>query len=89
MGYSPIKSLSEILGRKSEQNQGLFLADFIAVIWLYSQCQKLSFPQFSEENFKSETNSENNGCYITVKVGLELFSSTSCGNFNIQHCTVS
>ena len=36
--------------------QGLFLADFIAVIRLYSQCQKVSFfPNFRRKipNFKS------------------------------------
>ena len=37
--------------------QGLFLVDFIAVIGLYSQCQKVSFfPNFWRKipNFKSE-----------------------------------
>ena len=41
--------------------QCLFLADFIAVIGLYSQCQKVSFfPNFWMKipNFKSEKNSK-------------------------------
>ena len=41
--------------------QALFLANFIAVIGLYSQCQKVSFfPNFWRNitNFKSEKNEE-------------------------------
>ena len=61
--------------------QGLFLANFIAVVGLYSQCQKVSFfPNFWRKipNFKSEKKFEENSSFL---VGLKLS--------NIQHCTVS
>ena len=64
--------------------QGLFLTNFIAVIGLYSQCQKVSFfPNLLRKipNFKSEKNLNKNHHFIMVKVGLNLL--------NIQHCTVS
>ena len=64
--------------------QGLFLTDFIAVIGLYSQCQKVSFfPNFWRKipNFKSEKNSKKNHHFMKVKDGLKMW--------NIQHCTVS
>ena len=63
--------------------QGLFLANFIAVIGLYSQCQKVSFfPNFWRKipNFKSEK-MKKIIIFIRVKVGLKLS--------NIQQCTVS
>ena len=52
---------------------GLYLADFRAVIRLYSQCQKVSFsPNFSEENsqFYFVVNDRN---HIIVKDDLKLF----------------
>ena len=55
--------------------QGLFLADFIAVIRLYSQCQKVSFfPNFQRKipNLKPKK-IKNKSSICRVKVGLKLF----------------
>ena len=55
--------------------QDLFLANFIAVIRLYSQFQKVSFfSQFSEENsqFQVLKNFENKSSICLVKVGLKM-----------------
>ena len=61
--------------------QGLFLANFVAVIGLYSQCQKVSFSQFLEENSHIRELRRKIIIFIMVKVDLKLS--------NIQHCTVS
>ena len=58
-----------------EYYQGLFLADFIAVIGLYSLCKKVSFfPNFWRKipNFKSEKKIRKIIIFIMVKVGLKL-----------------
>ena len=65
-------------------SQGLFLADFIVVIGLYCQWQKVSFfpifggkfPISNQKKIRRKIN-----IFIMVKVGLKLL--------NIQHCRVS
>ena len=64
--------------------QGLFLANFIAVIGLHSQCQKVSFfPILGGKfpNLNKKKKSKKIIIFISVKVGLKLW--------NVQHCTVS
>ena len=66
------------------QAQGLFLANFIAVIGIYSQCQKVSFfPNFWRKipNFKSEKILKKNHHFYHSKIWLKLL--------NIQHYAVS
>ena len=68
------------------QQQGLFLADFIVVIRLYSQCQKVSFfSQFSEENsqFQVLKNFENKSSICLVKVGLKMYVQHEYSGFPI------
>ena len=62
--------------------QGLFFVDFIAVIRLYSQCQKASFiPNFQRKipNFKSEKK----WLFYHGKCWLKIVC-TVCGIFNIS-----
>ena len=64
--------------------QGLFLANFIAIIGLYSQCQKVSFFPIFGGKFPISNQIKNLIkfiIFIMVKVGLKLS--------NIQHCIVA
>ena len=55
------------------QIQGLILVDFIAVIGLYSQCQKVYFSIFFRKipNFKSERNMKRNHHFYHGKSWLK------------------
>ena len=77
------KPMISQMGSKFSRIQGLFLADFIAGIRLYSQPQKVSFfPNIRRKipNCKLEKSSKNNRCFCQVKVGLKLYSKCNRGS---------
>ena len=67
--------------------QGLFLANFIAVIGLHSQCQKVSFfPNFGRNipNFKSKKKFEENNNFYQCKSWLKTVECSTLHSLIMQ-----